>query len=133
MGADFDEVELGLIVNIKILREVLKTLSIDGRRWWIASDPHDAAATGYISLGHGDPHCMDRLNTLHFRIPTVGNEIPRAGTDRIILLLDLSTCSAEEPGFYLENGRVMQDSLEDLISFYFPIRNALIARLQAGD
>jgi hypothetical protein len=133
MDADFDEVELGLIVNIKILREVLKTLSIDGKRWWIASDPHDAATTGYISIGHGDPHCTDRLNTLHFRIPTVGNETPRARTDRIILLLDLSTCSAEESGFYLENGRVVEDSLEDLISFYFPIRNALIARLQAGD
>jgi hypothetical protein len=63
MYVDLDEVELGFVVNLKTLRDVLKTLSRDGKRWWIASDPHDAAANGFLSIGHGDPQCNDRLNT----------------------------------------------------------------------
>jgi hypothetical protein len=133
MDVDLDEVELGLVVNLTILREVLKTLSVDGKRWWIASDPYDAAARGYVSIGHGDPHCADRLNTLYFRIPVLGNETPRTGTDRLVLLFDPSTSFPEEPGYYMENGRVMQDPLEDFMRFYCPIKGALIARLQAKD
>jgi hypothetical protein len=133
MDVDLDEVELGLVVNLTILREVLKALSIDGKRWWIASDPYDASARGYVSIGHGDPNCSDRLNILHFRIPVLGNETPRAGTDSLVLLFDPSTSFPEEPGYYLENGRVMRDALEDFMSFYSPIKSALIARLQAED
>jgi hypothetical protein len=81
MEIDFDQVELGLVVNLTILREVLKSLSIDGKRWWIASDPQDALTTRSITIGHGDPRCTDRLNTLYFRIPVLGNETPRGGTD----------------------------------------------------
>jgi hypothetical protein len=115
------------------LREVLKALSIDGKRWWIASDPYDASVRGYVSIGHGDPQCSDRLNTLHFRIPVLGNKTSRAGTDSLILLFDPSTSFPEEPGYYLENERVMQDALENFMSFYSPIKSALIARLRAGD
>jgi hypothetical protein len=111
---------------------VLKGLSINGRCWWIASDPYDAVETGYVSVGHGDPNCTDRLNTLFFRIPVLNNETPRAGTDRLVLLFDASTSSAEEPGYYIEDGRVMQDLLEDFRSFFYPIKDALIVRLQAG-
>jgi hypothetical protein len=129
-----DEIELGFVVNLKTLREVLKTLSIDGNRWWIACDPYDAFARGYVSIGHGNPHCTDRLNTLFFRIPILSSEIPKAGTDRLVLLFDPSTSFPEEPGYYyLENGRVMQDPLEDFSCFYHPIKCALIARLQSGD
>ena len=133
MDVDLDEVELGLVINLTILREVLKTLSVDGKRWWIASDPYDAAARGYVSIGHGDPQCTDRLNTLYFRIPVLANEIPRNGTEGLVLLFEPSTCSAEEPGYYMENGRVVQDPLEDFMRFYYPIKSALIARLQAKD
>jgi hypothetical protein len=128
-----DEIELGFVVNLKTLRKVLKTLSIDGNRWWIACDPCDAFARGYISIGHGNPHCTDRLNTLYFRVPILSSDIPTAGTDRLVLLFDPSTSVPEEPGYYLENGRVMQDPLEDISCFYHPIKRALIARLQAGD
>jgi hypothetical protein len=133
MDVDFDEVELGLVVNLKTLREVLKTLSFNGRRWWIASDPYDAVARGYVSIGHGDPHCADLLNTLYFRIPILGPETPMGRTDRLLLLIHPATCFPEEPGYYLENGRVMQDPLQDFSCFYHPIKHALVARLQAGD
>jgi hypothetical protein len=47
MDIDINGVELGLVVNLKTLREALKGLTINGRRWWwIASDPYDAAARG---------------------------------------------------------------------------------------
>jgi hypothetical protein len=45
MEIDFDQVELGLVGNLTILGEALKSLSIDGKRWWIASDPHYALTT----------------------------------------------------------------------------------------
>lgn len=132
MDIDFDSVELGLVVNLNTLREVLKTLNVNGRRWWIASDPCDAPEKGYISIGHGDPHCSDRLNALYFRIPVLGNQCRRTGEDGRLFLFDPSTFLPEEPGYYLENGRVVKDCLEDFNCFYFPIKGALIARLQAG-
>jgi hypothetical protein len=46
-------------------------------------------------------------------------------------MFDPSTAAAEDPGYYIDNGRVMQDSVEDFYSFYEPIERALIARLQA--
>lgn len=133
MYASLDEVELAVVVNLETLREVLKSLSIDGKRWWIASDPHDAVADGYISIGHGDPGCSDRLNTLHFRVPVLNDETPLGGTVRLILLFDESTSFPEEPGFYLENNEVVQDPFEDLMRFFEPIKRALVACLRAAD
>jgi hypothetical protein len=131
MEIDFDQVELGVVVNLTILREVLKSLSIDGKRWWIASDPQDAQTTRSITIGHGDPRCKDRLNTLYFRIPVLGDQTPGGGTNGLVLLLDPSTSVADEPGYYMEDGRVVQDFVEDFVSFYRPIARALIARLRA--
>jgi hypothetical protein len=110
---------------------VLKELSINGRRWWIACDPHDAAARGYVSIGYGDPRCEDRLNTVYFRFPIAGDVTPKISTDNLVLLIDPSTCTPEAPGFYLEDGRVVQDSLEDFLCFYPPFKRALITRLQS--
>jgi hypothetical protein len=131
MEIDFDQVEIALVVNLAILREALKSLSIDGKRWWIASDPQDSLTTKSITIGHGDPGCKDRLNTLYFRIPVLGNETPRGGTDGLVFLFDPTTSTAEQPGYYMEDGLVVQDFLEDFVSFYRPLNRALIARLQA--
>jgi hypothetical protein len=51
---DFTEVELGWVIDLKTLREVLSSLTVDGRRWWISSDPAYAAETGFVSIGFGD-------------------------------------------------------------------------------
>ena len=131
MCPDYTEVDLGFVVSLATLREVLKATSVDGRKWWVASDPNDAAESGFISIGHGDPKCVDRLNTLYYHVPIVGNGSWKARTDRLILLFDPSTAIPEDPGYYIENGRVVQDSVEDLFCFYEPIERALIARLQA--
>jgi hypothetical protein len=128
-----DEGELAVVVNLETLREVLMSMSIDAKRWWIASDPHDAVAGGYISIGHGDPGCSDRLNTLYFRVPVLNDEMPMGGTERLVLLFDESTSFPQEPGFYLEDSKVVEDPFEDLMSFFEPIKYALVERLRAAD
>jgi hypothetical protein len=127
---DIEEVEVGFVVNLGTLRRVLKGLSINGRRWWIASDPMDSLESHSLTIGHGDPGCVDRLNTLYFKVPVLNDEKPLAGTDRLILLLDCSVISAEQPGLYMESGRVMEDPLADIECFFVPIRRALIAKLR---
>jgi hypothetical protein len=124
------EVEMGFVVSLGVLREILRGLNIKGRRWWVSSDPHDAAEDGYISVAHGTFGAYDRLNTLHFRVPVIGNEGTKF-TDRLILMFDPSTAIAVEPGYYLNDGHILEDPVEDLVSFYGPIERALLTRLQA--
>jgi hypothetical protein len=131
MDFSVDEVDLGLVVSLETLREVLKAMSINGRKWWVASDPSDAIDTRTVTIGHGDPGCHDRLNSLYFRVPVLNEKMPMAGTDQLRLMLDSSVISAEQPGLYFEGGRVLQDSLADLESFFDPIQRALIAKLQS--
>jgi hypothetical protein len=133
MDADLSEVELGVAVSLAVLREVLRGLNIKGRRWWIASDPHDAAQEGFITVAHGTERCFDRLNTLYFRIPVVGNGDWKARTDKMILLFEPSTATAEEPGFYFNDGQILEDPAEDFSEFYEPVERALIAKLQARE
>lgn len=130
MAVNFDQVELGVVVNLVTLRQVLKRLSIDGKRWWIASDPADAATSRSVTISYGDPRCADRLNTLYFNVPVLGSSVPGGRTDSLVLLFDPSTSAAAEPGYYMEDGRVVQDSLEDFFCFFQPIVHALAARLQ---
>jgi hypothetical protein len=56
MAMDFslDEVDLGFVVNLETLREVLKSMSVNGCKWWIASDPGDAIDTHTVTIGRGD-------------------------------------------------------------------------------
>lgn len=131
MDADLGELDLGIVVSLNTLREVLKRMSIGGKRWWIASDPLDAVEDGYLTIGYGDPACFDRLNTLHFRVPVIGNDSPPDRTDRVVLLVEPTTTTGEEPGYYLENSRMREDPVQDFCEFYQPLERALIARLQS--
>ena len=94
--------------------------------------PSRLLETGVITVGHGYPRCFDRLNTLHFHLPVVGNGGSNSRADRLILMLNPSVITPEEPCLYLANGRVLEAPIEDFISFYEPIKRAL-ARLQAGN
>ncbi|MGA2537296.1 MAG: hypothetical protein ABSF53_14860 [Terracidiphilus sp.] len=125
-----DDLDFGFLVSLGCLREVLKELNVNGRRWWLASDPRDAAETRYISVGHGCQGCVGRLNTLHFRAPVIGGDAS-GPTDRLILIFGPTTITAEEPAFYLQDAQMVQDPLDDFCSFYEPLKGALIARLQA--
>ena len=130
MDIDINEIELGFVVSLKTLRELLKGLSVGARRWWIASDPADALESHYVTIGHGDPGCIDRLNTLYYKVPVLNDESPMVGAERLILLLDPSVISAEQPGLYIEDGRVLRDEFADIECFFQPIRWALIALLR---
>ena len=130
MDLILDEIDLGFVVSLATLRQILKGLSVNGRKWWIASDPTDALETHFVTIGHGDPGCKDRLNTLYFRVPVLNEEKPMTGTDNLTLLLDSSVISAEQAGLYLEGGRVLEDALADLESFFDPIERALVAKLK---
>jgi hypothetical protein len=132
MDFSLDEIDYGFVVSLETLRAVLKSMSVNGRRWWIASDPSDALDTHSVTVGHGDPRCHDRLNTLYYRIPVLNQERPMAGTDQLRLMLDSSVVWAEQPGIYVEDGRVGQDSVADLESFFDPIQRALLAKLQSS-
>jgi hypothetical protein len=133
MYVDFSDVDLGLVVSLATLREVLKGINVSGRRWWISSDPHDATEDGFITIAHGTKGCIDRLNTLHFRVPVVGNADWRTRTDRLILMFEPSTTTPVERGFYLQNDRILEDPVEDLFRFLQPVERALIARLMEKD
>jgi len=60
---EFDELEVGFAVNLRTLRDILRDISVGGKQWWIACDPRDALETHVLTIGHGDPGCVDRLNT----------------------------------------------------------------------
>jgi hypothetical protein len=130
MDIDLSDVELGFVANLKTLRRVLSNLSINGRRWWVASDPRDAIDRGGILVGHGDRACVDRLNTVLFEIPVLNDRMPRAGVDSLVFLMDPSVISTTDPGFYFEHGRVVQDSVADLEAFFQPIKTALLTYLR---
>jgi hypothetical protein len=130
MDINLDDVDLGFVVNLETLREGLARLSDNGRTWWIASDPADALDRGYVTVGHGDPGCLNRLNTLYYRLPLLNEESPAAGTGHLDILLHPSIVRPEQPGLYLERGRVLHDEIEDIQSFFFPIQRALAKRLE---
>ncbi len=127
-----ENIELGFIVNLETLRQALKTLHIHGRRWWLASDPVDAIDDGYVVIGHGDEGCIDRLNTVSFRVPVLTRQTPYGGNGRILVLFDASSIAADQPGFYLADGLIEQDFLEDFQCFFGPVKDALIQRMQTG-
>ena len=103
---------------------------MEGKRWWLASDPSDAALLGFVSIGHGDPACKDRLNQLHFRVPIIGPVHGKSPTDRIVLLFDPATCTREEPAFHLRNKHIVEDPMEDFLAFYTPLKQAFLRRMQ---
>lgn len=127
---EFAEIDIGFVVNLATLLDILRSLSVGGKRWWIACDPVDALETHTLTIGHGDPACVDRLNTLYFNVPALNDDEPIGGADSLALLLDSSTISAVEPGLYMEDGGVITDPFEDMECFFRPIRQALIDRLK---
>ncbi len=128
--SDFDEIGVGIVVGLGTLREVLRGVSVGGKRWWIACDPNDALETHVLTIGHGDPGCVDRLNTLYFDVPVLNDSKPITGIDGLVMLLEPSVISAIDTGLYMEAGRMLEDPFTDMECFYQPIRKALMDRLR---
>lgn len=126
MEINMDDVDLAVVVNIEILREVLKKMSGGGRRWWIACETQFALERGHICIGFGDPLCKDRLNTVYYRVPILNTDRPLGGTDKLVVLLDASVITPEQHGLYREGSGVIKDEIADIEDFFLPIRRALV-------
>jgi hypothetical protein len=118
VNVNLEEVDLGFVVDLETLREVLKSMSVDGRRWWIASDPIDAIDSHTLTIGHGDPGCQDRLNTLYFRVPVLNDQTPIAGNEKLVLMFDSSVVWAEQPNNQDSTARVAK-----CLRTHYPIWN----------
>lgn len=123
---------LGFALTLDTLKDVLKNLNVKGRRWWIACDPDDAVATEFVTVGHGDPLCKDRLNTIYFQIPAI-NANSAVRPDQLILCFSSGAIWCQDAGFCREGAHIVTDMLEDFNAFFYPIRNALLARMQSED
>jgi hypothetical protein len=52
----------------------------------------------------------------------LNEELPPGGTDSLVVLLHPEVVWPEQPGLYSEGGRVLQDEIEDVHCFLFPIQ-----------
>jgi hypothetical protein len=126
MEINLDDVDLAVVVNIEILREVLSKMSANGRTWWIACEPSYALERGHITIAYGCPGAVDRLNTVLYRVPILNTESPIGGTDKLLVLLDLTVIVAEQAGLYREGDRVIEDEFADIGEFFVPIQQAVV-------
>ena len=129
---DLGDEGLGFALTLDTLKDVLKGLNIKGREWWIACDPEDALATEFVTIGHGDPRCKDRLNTIYFQLPVL-NANSAVRPDQLILCFSSGAISCQDAGFYRDGEHILQDLLEDFNAFFYPIQNALLARIETDD
>jgi hypothetical protein len=128
--AELMEVELGLAVNLKTFREVLREVSIDGRNWWLASNVRDAVRDGFVRVGYRDLPGTELLNTIYFRIALFRGPVPSARRNQVFLMFNAWSCTCDQPGLYLEaDGAVNHDDMEDFVSFFSPLKKALIDRM----
>lgn len=126
MELNLDDVDIAVVVNLEILREVLKKLSVNGKKWWIACEPAYTLERGFLTIGYGDPGCVDRLNTVYYKVPILNEEPPLGEPDRLVVLVDSSVLVAEQPGLYCEDDRVLEDPVADMEEFFLPIARALV-------
>jgi len=131
MGTD-EFRSVGLVISVGKLRSVIRCLGVNGRRYWIASDPADALETGAITVGFGGRECTDPLNRAFFRIPIVG-EGAGVTPDSIILLLDPAVITSEDRGYHLDKKRFIAECPVDFDEFYSPLKNELLRILHTGE
>jgi hypothetical protein len=118
---DYGFIDVALVVSIKALRGILRTLHVDGKNWWIGVDPERARETGWISLGWGDQGCSNPLNVQYFRAPLVDLD-QESPPDKLLVLFDASLFISEDRGIC--------SSIGDWENFFAPLQMALIAKLQ---
>lgn len=131
---DFDEIDLGFAVSLMKFREALNTASTNGQQWFIATDPCEAVESRSLRVGYGDENSIELLSKIYFRLPVLSESLPRGGASRIVILLDASCCISDQPGFYVAgDGQIKHDFLQDFVSFFYPLKKALIDQMQTGD
>ena len=127
MELNVDDVDLAVVVSVEILRQVLKKLSVNGhRKWWIACEPEYVLESGFVMIGFGDAGCLDRLNTIFYKLPILNEDPPLGGPDKLVVLLDSSVVVPEQRGLYREGDRVLEDEIADMEDFFTPILRAMV-------
>jgi hypothetical protein len=84
-----------------------------------------------VIVGFGEPLCSDSLNVAFFRIPVIeagATGLPEGN----YLVIAPSVIEHIDSGSDQRSGHHMRDFVEDFVRFFFPIKRALIARLEAG-
>ena len=82
--------------------------------------------SGFLTIGYGDPGCVDRLNTVYYKLPILNEDPPLGGPDKQVVLVDSSVVVAEQCGLYREGDRVLQDEIADIEDFFTPIARAMV-------
>lgn len=119
---EYGFIDVALVVRVRALREILRSLHVDGRDWWIGIDPERAREIGWITLGWGNQRCSDPLNVQYFLAPILkGAQDTRP--DNLLVLFDASSIESED--------RCCPNSVGDFQDFFVPLKTALIGRLQA--
>jgi len=124
-------VDIAVIVDIGTFRTVLKGLRRGGERWWLACDLPDAPESGSVIVGFGEPLCSDRLNCVFFRIPTL--DVGTSGLpDEVYLVIAPALIEHLAPESRALPDCRARDFVGDFERFFFPLKQALIERLQAA-
>ena len=126
MDLNLDDVDIALVVNVEILRQVLRKLSHNGQKWWIACEPAYALEDGFLTIGYCEPGCVDRLNTVYNKVPLLNDDAPLGGPDKLVVLLDSTVVVPEQCGLYREGDRVLEDEVADIEDFFVPMVRALV-------
>lgn len=129
---EYGNVTIGLVISVEELRSVLRGLKVNGKRYWLASDPDSASEIGMITVGFGDRSCSDPLNRAFFRIPIV-RESAEGSPDRLMLLFDASVIEQEDRGYQLAEKQFISESPIDFGDFFCPLKSEPVKRLQSGE
>ena len=86
----------------------------------------EVVEAGFLTIGYGDPGCVDRLNTIYYKLPILNEDPPLGGPDKQVVLVDSSVLIAEQCGLYREGDRVLEDQVSDLEDFFTPILRAVV-------
>jgi hypothetical protein len=126
-----NDVEIGFVVNLRILKQVLQGVNVEGRRWWLACDPEDAIHQRFVEIGYGYPGCNDRLNTIVFRFPVLNGYLPRYGRPDLIVGIERALVDLNYSRPPAREGMDGVSCLEEFSEFFLPLRDALVARLMS--
>jgi hypothetical protein len=120
----------GYILSIADLRRVLADISHGSRRWWIQNnftllrDPDEQ--TFWLTLFHSNPAPDQMTDEISFHVPVLLSSVVRWNEESALVCLDPEVIRPHGEGLYLENDRVVGDFMEDWITFWEPLKQALL-------
>ena len=115
------------VISVKALREVLKEISTDEGRWWIAEDRPHNVVVGF-TLGK---MLADELNNILFKFPKIANVWLFGEDGEIVCMYPISRETIQR-GLYWDKDRLVCDEVRDWEAFWPPIKAAMAKRYSGG-